>query len=124
MCVSLLQGYGIGYPLWALTHLLCFAGAYFCILCVEAYDSVGHFYAKIGSLFWLANFLRLVALFVGGMGFPAVVIFPVFFARRSVEFVVPDLTAPVNIVSNKEEGLRFLAGNRQGLLHDPPLEQR
>ena len=82
MLCSLLQGYGIGWGVWALAHLLGFAGAFFVTIAVESYNSVGLFSQKGGFPFWVGDLLRLLALFVGGMGFPALLIFPIFLIKR------------------------------------------
>lgn len=79
---SLLQGYGIGYFWWAVCHILCFAGAFFTILAAEAWGQVGQFLYDDGFVYWGVNALRLLALFVGGMGFPALLIFPLVAYKR------------------------------------------
>ena len=82
MACSLLQGYGIGYITWALAHWLCFAGAFFATVLVEATNSVGLFSSKLGFPFWLIDFMRMIALFVGGMGLPALLVFPMYLYKR------------------------------------------
>ena len=84
MLRSLLQDYGIGYGWWAVTHLLCFAGAFFAILAAEAWGQMGRFTSEHGHAYWVVNAARLLALFVGGMGFPALLIFPLFLYKRWV----------------------------------------
>lgn len=79
---SLLQGYGIGHLTWALAHWLCFAGAFFTTIVIEVTNSVGMFSSKLGFPFWLIDFMRMVALFVGGMGCPALLVFPLYLHKR------------------------------------------
>lgn len=79
---SLLQGYGIGYGWWALTHLLCFAGAFFAVITAEAWGQMGRVVYDDSFTYWSVNAVRLLALFVGGMGFPALLIFPIFLLKR------------------------------------------
>ena len=63
--------------------MLSFFGCFFAHLTIEYYNELGE-YVKGGRGYttWMVNIVRLVALFVGGMGFPALVIFPVFLFKR------------------------------------------
>ena len=50
---SLLQSYGIGYPLWALAHVLCFFGAYYGTLVSRAYYIVENAVKINGASYWV-----------------------------------------------------------------------
>ena len=47
-----MQGYGIGYSLWAFPHVLGFAGAFFAVMTVEAYNEIGDWTSEEGFVFW------------------------------------------------------------------------
>ncbi|KAK9812181.1 hypothetical protein WJX73_002334 [Symbiochloris irregularis] len=79
---SLLQGYGIGYPLWGLVHVLGFLGGWFVPLVIEYYSSLKYAVYADGGIYWLTNTLEMIALVIGTMGMPALIIFPIYLWRR------------------------------------------